>query len=63
MKKILDLCYDVLLQILEEINPEDVAACMQTSKGFRDFIRENTRIYKTLYLKNYVQRYFHAYYN
>ncbi|USP79455.1 uncharacterized protein yc1106_06729 [Curvularia clavata] len=53
MTKLLDLCYDVLLQILEEINPEDVAACIQTSRGFRDFIRENTRIYKTLYLKHF----------
>jgi hypothetical protein len=55
MTKLLDLCYDVLLQILEEINPEDVAACIQTSKAFRDFIRENTRLYKSLYLKHFVR--------
>lgn len=54
MPELLDLCYDVLVQILEEINPEDLAACAQASKGFGDFIRENTRIYKTVYLKHFV---------
>ncbi|EOA88297.1 hypothetical protein ACJQWK_01419 [Exserohilum turcicum] len=53
MPELLDLCYDVLVQILEEINPEDLAACAQASKGFGDFIRENTRIYKTVYLKHF----------
>lgn len=54
MTELLDLYYDVLIQILEEVNPEDLAACAQTSKGFSNFIKENKRIYKTLYLAHFV---------
>jgi len=50
----LDLCYDVLIRILEEINPEDLAACAQTSVGFNAFIKENIRLHKTHYLQNLV---------
>lgn len=55
MPELLDLCYDVMIKILEEINPEDVAACAQASKGFNDFITGNTRLHKTLYLKHFVR--------
>ena len=54
MIELLDLCYDVLIGILEEIDPHDLAACAQTSKGFNQFIKENKRLYKTLYLKHFV---------
>jgi hypothetical protein len=54
MTELLDLCYDVLIRILEEINPEDLAACAQTSKGFNEFIKANTRLYKAHLLKNFV---------
>jgi hypothetical protein len=54
MTELLDLCYDVLIRILEEIHPEDLAACAQTSKGFNEFIKENKRLYRTLYLKHFV---------
>ncbi|KAL5114315.1 hypothetical protein ACEQ8H_007790 [Pleosporales sp. CAS-2024a] len=53
MTELLDLCYDVLIRILEEINPEDLAACAQTSIGFHEFIKKNTRLYKTHYLQNF----------
>ncbi|CAE7212975.1 hypothetical protein P3342_012465 [Pyrenophora teres f. teres] len=53
MPELLDLCYDVMIKILEEINPEDVAACAQASKGFNNFITDNTRLHKTLYLKHF----------
>jgi hypothetical protein len=54
MTELLDLCYDVLIRILEGIEPEDLAACSQTSWGFNHFLKKNARLYKTLYLKNYV---------
>ena len=54
MTELLDLCYDVLIRILEELNPEDLAACAQTSWGFRNFINENNRLYKAHYLKTFV---------
>ena len=57
MTELLDLCYDVLIRILEEINPDDLAACAQTSWGFHEFIKKNTRLYKALYLKNFVRYY------
>jgi hypothetical protein len=50
----LDLCYDVLIRILEEINPDDLAACAQTSWGFNTFIKENIRLHKAHYLRNFV---------
>ncbi|KAF1945130.1 hypothetical protein EJ02DRAFT_477172 [Clathrospora elynae] len=53
MTELLDQCYDVLIRILEDVNPEDLAACAQTSKGFNDFIKKNTRLYKAQYLKNF----------
>lgn len=54
MTELLDLCYDVLIRILEEINPEDLAACAQTSTAFNHFMKENTRLYKAQYVRNYV---------
>ncbi|KAF2870054.1 hypothetical protein BDV95DRAFT_639108 [Massariosphaeria phaeospora] len=53
MTELLDLCYDVLIRILEEINPEDIAACAQTSRGFNTFIKKNTRLYKAIYLRTF----------
>jgi hypothetical protein len=55
MTELLDLCYDVLIRILEEINPEDLAACAQTSSGFNEFIKKNTRLHKAHYLQNFVR--------
>lgn len=57
MTELLDLCYDVLIRILEEINPTDVAACAQTSRGFNEFIKKNIRLYKAQYLKNFVRNF------
>jgi len=54
MTEILDLCYDVLIRILEELHPADLAACAQTSKGFNEFLKKNRPLYKTLYLKHFV---------
>lgn len=56
MTELLDLCYDVLIRILEEINPEDLAACAQTSSAFNHFIKTNSRLYKTQYLQNFVRK-------
>ncbi|KAI8931480.1 hypothetical protein NX059_011148 [Plenodomus lindquistii] len=53
MTELLDLCYDVLIHILEEINPEDLASCAQTSKSFNEFIKNNTRLHKAQYLRNF----------
>ena len=55
MTELLDLCYDVLIRILEEIDPPDLAACAQASVGFNEFIRKNTRLYKAHYLKSFVR--------
>lgn len=54
MTELLDLCYDVLIRILEEVDPEDIGRCAQISHGFNDFIKDNTRLHKAQYLKNYV---------
>jgi hypothetical protein len=54
MTELLDLCYDVLIRILEEIEPADLASCAQASTGFNEFIKENTRLHKAHYLKNFV---------
>lgn len=54
MTELLDLCYDVLIRILEELNPADLAACAATSSGFHEFIKRNKRLYKAHYLKNFV---------
>ncbi|CAN9089616.1 unnamed protein product [Alternaria alternata] len=53
MAELLDLCYDVLIRILEELHPADLAACAQTSKGFNEFLKKNKPLYKTLYLKHF----------
>lgn len=53
MTELLDLCYDVLIRILEEINTEDLAACALTSKAFHEFIKKNSRLYKAHYLRNF----------
>jgi hypothetical protein len=55
MVELLDLCYDVLIRILEEINPEDLAACAQTSSGFNNFLKQNERLHKAHYLQNFVR--------
>lgn len=54
MTELLDLCYDVLIRILEETEPSDLAACAQTSVGFNEFLKKNTRLYKAHYLKTFV---------
>jgi hypothetical protein len=54
MTELLDLCYDVLIRVLEEIDPEDLGRCMQTSHGFNEFIKKNIRLFKAQYLENYV---------
>lgn len=54
MTELLDLCYDVLIRVLEEIDPPDLAACAQTSVGFNEFIKKNTRLFKAHYLKTFV---------
>ena len=54
MSELLDLCYDVLIRILEETDPPDLAACAQTSVGFNEFLKKNTRLYKAHYLKAFV---------
>jgi len=51
---LLDLCYDVLIQILEEVRPEDLAACAATCRGFHAFIDKNQRLYRAHYLKQFV---------
>ncbi|UPX20517.1 uncharacterized protein EKO05_0010746 [Ascochyta rabiei] len=51
MTELLDLCYDVLIRILEEVDAPDLAACAQTSVGFKEFIDKNTRLFKAHYLK------------
>ncbi|KAF1922598.1 uncharacterized protein M421DRAFT_104945 [Didymella exigua CBS 183.55] len=53
MTELLDLCYDVLICVLEEIDPSDLAACAQTSVGFNEFLKKNTRLYKAHYLKTF----------
>ncbi|KAF2438042.1 hypothetical protein P171DRAFT_166485 [Karstenula rhodostoma CBS 690.94] len=51
--ELLELYYDVLIQILEEVGPEDLAAVAQTSIGFNHFVKGNERLYKAHYLKNF----------
>lgn len=52
--ELLGLYYDVLIKILEEVQPEDLAALAQTSIDFNHFIKGNVRLYKTHYLRNFV---------
>jgi hypothetical protein len=54
MTELLDLCYDVLIRILQEVNPEDLATCAQTSWTFNNFLKDNRLLYKAQYLKNFV---------
>jgi hypothetical protein len=54
MTELLDLCYDVLMRVLEEIEPEDLAACAQTSWSFNRFLKNNVRLHKAIYLRHYV---------
>lgn len=54
MTELLDLCYDILIRILEELGSEDLASCAQTSWAFNNFIKGNTRLYKAHYLRDYV---------
>ncbi|KAF2200576.1 hypothetical protein GQ43DRAFT_396099 [Delitschia confertaspora ATCC 74209] len=51
--KLLDLFYDVLILILEEVDSADLAACAQTCSGFNSFIKGNTRLFRTHYLKQF----------
>ncbi|KAH7127137.1 hypothetical protein B0J11DRAFT_295998 [Dendryphion nanum] len=51
--ELLDFCYDVLIRILEELDPGDLAACAQASLAFNHFIKGNKRLYKAHYLKNF----------
>ncbi|KAF1998556.1 hypothetical protein P154DRAFT_524017 [Amniculicola lignicola CBS 123094] len=51
--ELLDLCYDVLIRILEEVEPEDLLSCASTSWAFNNFIKGNKRLFKHHYLKNY----------
>jgi hypothetical protein len=51
--ELLELCYDVLILILEEVNAEDLAACARTCKAFNDFIKDNRLLYKAHYLRNF----------
>ncbi|ORY04973.1 hypothetical protein BCR34DRAFT_572371 [Clohesyomyces aquaticus] len=53
MTELLDLCYDVLIRILEEVDPEDLATCAQTSWAFHNFIKGNQRLFKAHYLQNF----------
>jgi hypothetical protein len=53
--ELLDLCYDVLIRVLGEISPEDLAACSRCSRGFNAFVKVNRRLFRTLYLKNFVR--------
>lgn len=55
MTELLDLCYDVLIRILEEVEPADLASCSQTSWAFRNFIHNNTLLFKSHYLRNFVR--------
>lgn len=52
--ELLELCYDVLIKILEEVEPEDLASLARTSVGFHHFVRDNERLYKAHYLRNFV---------
>lgn len=52
--ELLELYYDVLIKILEEVEPEDLAALAQTSIGFNQFVKGNERLHKAHYLKNFV---------
>lgn len=52
--ELLGLYYDVLIKILEEVEPEDLAALAQTSIGFNHFIKRNEKLYKAQYLKHFV---------
>lgn len=52
--ELLELYYDVLIKILEEVGPEDLAALAQTSIGFNQFVKGNVRLYRAHYLRNFV---------
>ena len=52
--ELLDFCYDILIRILEELNPADLAACARTSWAFNSFIKDNQRLFKAHYLNNFV---------
>ncbi|KAF1966564.1 hypothetical protein BU23DRAFT_316638 [Bimuria novae-zelandiae CBS 107.79] len=51
--ELLELYYDVLIKILEEVEPEDLGALLQTSFGFNHFVKGNERLYKAQYLRNW----------
>ncbi|OAF99892.1 uncharacterized protein CC84DRAFT_1190723 [Paraphaeosphaeria sporulosa] len=51
--ELLELYYDVLIKIIEEVEPEDLAALAQTSIGFNHFVKGNEMLYKAHYLKNF----------
>ncbi|KAF2735851.1 hypothetical protein EJ04DRAFT_464060 [Polyplosphaeria fusca] len=51
--ELLDLCYDILIYILEEVNPADLAHCSRTCWAFNNFIKDNQRLFKAHYLRSY----------
>lgn len=56
--ELLDLCYDVLIRVMEGVNAEDLAACSMTCWGLNRFIKENQLLYKAHYLKKFVGKTF-----
>ncbi|KAF2117108.1 hypothetical protein BDV96DRAFT_571564 [Lophiotrema nucula] len=50
--ELLDLCYDVLIRILEGVDPPDLAKCSKTSWGLNNFIKDNQALWKAHYLRN-----------
>lgn len=59
--ELLDFCYDILIRILEALDPVDLASCARTSFAFNRFIKGNKLLYKAQYLKNFVIQILQAY--
>jgi chemotaxis protein histidine kinase CheA len=53
--ELIDFCYDILILILEEVDPADLAAVSQTSRAFHTFIKGNQRLFKAHYLQKLVR--------
>ncbi|OCL03584.1 hypothetical protein AOQ84DRAFT_325712 [Glonium stellatum] len=51
--ELLDLCYDVLIRILQELDPEDLANCSHCCRSFNSFIKGNRRLFRILYLERF----------
>ena len=54
MTELLDLCYDVLIRILEELHPAEITWHRSWAENFNEFLKKNRPLYKTLYLKHFV---------